>query len=81
MVPEIESFRNWLRRKAPHASTPRHYVNDLELFFAWLGKPSQDVIRMELRMGAAGVILIMTSDGNASGARSVWASRRTLWDV
>jgi hypothetical protein len=33
------------------------------------------VIRMELRMGAAGGILITTSDGNASGVRSVWASR------
>lgn len=38
------------------------------------------VIRMELRMGPADAILSMTSDGNASGARSVWASRRTLWD-
>ena len=38
------------------------------------------VIRMELRMGAASAILIMTSDGNASGARSVWASRNPKWD-
>jgi hypothetical protein len=39
-----------------------------------------NVIRMELRMGAGGAILIMTSDGNASGAWSAWASRWTLWD-
>ncbi len=43
MLPEIESFQRWLRRKAPQSSTPRHYGNDLELFFAWLGKPSNDV--------------------------------------
>ena len=43
MLPEIESFRKWLRRKAPHASTPKHYGNDLELFFSWLGKECQDV--------------------------------------
>ena len=33
------------------------------------------VIRMELRMGAADDILGLMSDGNASGVRSVWASR------
>jgi site-specific recombinase XerD len=38
MLPEIERFQKWLRRKAPHASTPKHYGNDLELFFAWLHK-------------------------------------------
>jgi site-specific recombinase XerC len=43
MLPEIESFRRWLRRKAPNASTAIHYGNDLGLFFAWLGKPCQDV--------------------------------------
>ncbi|MBI4733105.1 MAG: tyrosine-type recombinase/integrase [Chloroflexi bacterium] len=43
MLPEIESFRNWLRRRAPQSSTARHYGNDLELFFAWLGKPCHDV--------------------------------------
>ena len=43
MLPEIDRFQKWLRRKAPHASTPIHYCNDLELFFAWLGKPITDV--------------------------------------
>jgi len=43
MLPEIHRFQKWLRRKAPYASTPIHYVNDLELFFARLGKPPGDV--------------------------------------
>jgi site-specific recombinase XerD len=43
MLPEIERFQRWLRRKAPHASTPKHYRNDLELFFAWLRKPPDEV--------------------------------------
>lgn len=43
MLPEIERFRHWLRRKAPHASTCIHYTNDLELFFARLQKPIDQV--------------------------------------
>ena len=43
MLPEIESFVSWLRRKAPHASTAVHYGSDLRLFFAWLGKPCMEV--------------------------------------
>jgi site-specific recombinase XerC len=43
MLSEIEAFVKWLRRKAPQSSTARHYGNDLELFFAWLAKPCQDV--------------------------------------
>jgi len=39
MLPEIDRFQRWLRRKAPHASTTLHYTNDLKLFFAWLDKP------------------------------------------
>ncbi len=39
MVPEIQAFQKWLRRKAPNASTQIHYANDLALFFAWLNKP------------------------------------------
>jgi site-specific recombinase XerC len=39
MLPEIERFHKWLRRKAPHSSTAIHYTNDLELFFAWADKP------------------------------------------
>jgi site-specific recombinase XerD len=43
MLPEIERFRKWLRRKAPTTSTAIHYVNDLELFFQWLKKEPNDV--------------------------------------
>ena len=43
MLPEIKTFVKWLRRKAPQSSTPRHYGNDLELFFAWLDKPCMEV--------------------------------------
>ncbi len=43
MLPEIEQFQKWLRRKAPHSSTPIHYTNDLELFFGWLSKPITEV--------------------------------------
>jgi site-specific recombinase XerD len=43
MLPEIERFQKWLRRKAPYASTPKHYGNDLELFFDWLHKPPDAV--------------------------------------
>jgi site-specific recombinase XerD len=43
MLPEIESFVSWLRRKAPHASTAVHYGSDLRLFFTWLNKPFTEV--------------------------------------
>ena len=38
MLPEVQRFHNWLRRRSPHASTAHHYSRDLELFFAWLGR-------------------------------------------
>lgn len=38
MLPEVEQFQKWLRRKYPSTSTARHYVSDLELFFAWSNK-------------------------------------------
>jgi site-specific recombinase XerD len=43
MLPEIERFNKWLRRRSPHASTHIHYTNDLQLFFAWTEKPPSDV--------------------------------------
>jgi site-specific recombinase XerD len=43
MLPEVEAFQKWLRRKAPGSSTPIHYGNDLKLLFAWLNKAYQDV--------------------------------------
>ena len=43
MLPEIERFHKWLRRRSPGASTHVHYVSDVNLFFAWLGKPPSQV--------------------------------------
>jgi len=43
MLPEIEQFQKWLRRKAPQSSTQIHYTDDLQLFFAWLDKPPGQV--------------------------------------
>jgi site-specific recombinase XerD len=43
MLPEIDCFTKWLRRKAPHASTPKRYGNNLERFFTWLHKPPVEV--------------------------------------
>jgi site-specific recombinase XerD len=43
MLPEIEKFQKWLRRKSPHASTHIHYASDVRLFFAWAGKSPGDI--------------------------------------
>ncbi len=48
MLPEIERFQKWLRRKAPQSSTPKHYGNDLELFFTWLQKIPDEVRVMDV---------------------------------
>jgi site-specific recombinase XerD len=48
MLPEIERFQKWLRRKNPHASTHIHYVSDVRLFFAWVGKPPSAVTVREV---------------------------------
>jgi integrase/recombinase XerC len=39
MVSEMSRFDKWLQRRSPHACTHIHYIGDLELFFAWAGKP------------------------------------------
>lgn len=43
MLPELLRFSKWLHRRSPHASTHRHYANDLDLFFAWAGKPPNEI--------------------------------------
>lgn len=43
MLPEIDQFQKWLRRKAPQASTPIHYTSDLVLFFTWSGKTPGEI--------------------------------------
>jgi site-specific recombinase XerD len=39
MLVEVEQYQQWLRRKFPRTTTLRHYSNDIELFFTWVGKP------------------------------------------
>jgi hypothetical protein len=43
MFPEIQAYQKWLWRRAPHASTMRHYTIDLCLFFLWAGKTPDKV--------------------------------------
>lgn len=43
MLSEVVRFQHWLHRKYPHTSTPRHYLNDVKLFFNWVDKPVADV--------------------------------------
>jgi site-specific recombinase XerD len=43
MVPEVQRFGKWLRRKSPHTTTQIHYLSDLKLFFAWADKPPQAI--------------------------------------
>ena len=48
MLSEIEQFQKWLRRRAPHSSTPIHYVSDLELFFHSSSKSIADVTMQDV---------------------------------
>ena len=43
MLPEIEQFQKWLRRKRPHTSTHIHYTSDVKLFFAHCQKQPGEV--------------------------------------
>ncbi len=43
MLPEIDRFNKWLRRKSPHTTTAVHYTSDLQLFFTWIDKPPNAV--------------------------------------
>lgn len=48
MLPEIDRFNKWLRRRSPHASTALHYTSDLYLFFAWAKKPPNAITLHEV---------------------------------
>ncbi len=39
MLPELEPYTSWLKRRFPGSETCWHYPNDLKLIGAWLGKP------------------------------------------
>lgn len=43
MLPELVGLGKWLRRRSPQSSTHRHYTNDVQLFFTWVGKPPAEV--------------------------------------
>ncbi|MBI4334857.1 MAG: tyrosine-type recombinase/integrase [Chloroflexi bacterium] len=43
MLPEVERFNKWLRRKSPRASTHIHYTNDLEIFLRWQEKHPNEI--------------------------------------
>jgi site-specific recombinase XerD len=43
MLPEVQRFGKWLRRKNPHATTQVHYLSDLKLFFGWADRPPQAI--------------------------------------
>jgi site-specific recombinase XerD len=43
MLPEIEQFQKWLRRRRPHTSTFLHYTSDLHFFFKWADKSPGEV--------------------------------------
>jgi site-specific recombinase XerD len=48
MLSEIEQFQKWLRRRAPHSSTPIHYASDLELFFSSSSKTVINVTKQDV---------------------------------
>jgi len=48
MLPEIERFNKWLRRRSPHATTHIHYTNDLKLFFTWADKSPSAIIIQDI---------------------------------
>lgn len=43
MLPEVERFSKWLRRKSPNSSTYVHYTGDVRRFFLFLDKPPDQV--------------------------------------
>jgi site-specific recombinase XerD len=45
MLPAVQHFGKWLRRKNPRSTTQVHYLSDLKLFFTWAAK-SPEVITL-----------------------------------
>lgn len=48
MLPEVQQFQKWLRRRSPHASTHIHYTSDVELFFDWAAQPPTAITLHEI---------------------------------
>lgn len=48
MLPEVEQFHKWLRRKQPHTTTALHYTSDLNLFFDWAEKPPDTITMRDI---------------------------------
>lgn len=48
MLPEIDRFNKWLRRKGPHTSTAVHYTSDVRLFFAWIDKTPNAITLLDV---------------------------------
>lgn len=48
MLPEVEQFQKWLRRKHPHTTTALNYGLDLELFFAWAQKAPGEITLLDV---------------------------------
>ena len=43
MLPDLNGFCKWLRRRNPQSSTHKHYRSDLRLFFSWVNKTPHEV--------------------------------------
>jgi site-specific recombinase XerD len=48
MVLQLEEFLQSVRRRAPQATTARHYQSDVTIFFAWMAKAPQEVTRTDI---------------------------------
>ncbi|MCL5950269.1 MAG: tyrosine-type recombinase/integrase [Chloroflexi bacterium] len=48
MVLQLEEFLQAVRRRAPQATTARHYQGDVTIFFTWCAKAPQDVTRTDI---------------------------------
>jgi site-specific recombinase XerD len=48
MVTQLEEFLQSVRRRAPQATTARHYQSDVTIFFTWCAKTPQEVTRTDI---------------------------------
>jgi site-specific recombinase XerD len=78
MLPEIERFLKFLRRKAPGTSTCIHYTSDVRLFFAWLGKAPAEVTLRDvdafIEHGQAANLAVATINRRLAALRAFYQS-------